>query len=49
MWKKYKHLQFQSTVKLEPKSKPEQSVGKRTKLGRKIFDEITKKEKNNRL
>ena len=37
-------LQYQSTVKLEQKSKPEQSVGKRTKLRRKRFDEIAKKE-----
>ena len=40
-----KPLQYQSTVKLEQKSKPEQSVGKRTKLRRKRFDEIAKKEK----
>ena len=40
-----KPLQYQSTVKLEEKSKPEQSVGKRTKSRRKRFDEIAKKEK----
>ena len=40
-----KPLQYQSTVKLEQKSKPEQSVGKITKLRRKRFDEIAKKEK----
>ena len=40
-----KPLQYQSTVKLEQKSKPEQSAGKRTKLRRKRFDEIVKKEK----
>ena len=40
-----KPLQYQSTVKLEQKSKPEQIAGKRTKLKRKIFDEIVKKEK----
>ena len=40
-----KLLQYQSTVKLERKSKPEESVGKRTKLRRKRFGEIAKKEK----
>ena len=40
-----KPLQYQSTVKLEQKSKPEQSAGKRTKLKRKRFDEIARKEK----
>ena len=40
-----KPLQYQSTVKLEQKSKPEQSAVKRTKLRRKRFDEIAKKEK----
>ena len=37
-------LKYQSTVKLQQKSKPEQSVGKRTKLRSKRFDEIAKKE-----
>ena len=40
-----KPLQYQSTAKLEQKSKPEQIAGKRTKLKRKRFDEIVKKEK----
>ena len=40
-----KPLQYQSTVKLEQKSKPEQIAGKRTKLKRKRFDETVKKEK----
>ena len=40
-----KPLQYQSTVKLEQKSKPEQIAGKRPKLTRKRFDEIVKKEK----
>ena len=40
-----KPLQYQSTAKLELKSKPEQIAGKRTKLKRKRFDEIVKKEK----
>ena len=41
-----KPLGYKSTVKLEQKSKPEQSVGERTKLRRQRLDEVAEKEKN---
>ena len=41
-----KPLDYQSAVKLEKKSKPEKTVGERTKLRKQTLNEIAKNEKN---
>ena len=40
-----KSLKYQSTVKLEPKLKYEESIAERTKMRRQRFDEIVRDEK----